>query len=232
MSNEYIRNPSDVLGFFTNTCKEQGLFVDTDKGFLKADNTSAFASIADEEAQKAQKALQESIEVLAQFDVDAWEVMVDIAFREATLRHVRQRTHSMHTVEFIEILTTERQTMECGQVEGFAYESAERRNARHATFIMNTIQNIQQMHPELAQRGKKEMGNYNVFMIAQDLFPALVHNLAKWACETLEGTTAMPAHASAEQMNDDNFFDMRAKEAMFQAGIDEWDDETPNWGRF
>ena len=107
MSNEYIRNPSDALGFFHSTCAEQGLFVDTDKGFLKADGTSAFASITDEEAQKAQEALQESIEMLAQFDVDAWEVMHDIALLEATLRHVRQRTHSMHTVEFIEALSAQ-----------------------------------------------------------------------------------------------------------------------------
>ena len=231
MSNEYIRNPSDALGFFHSTCAEQGLFVDTDKGFLKADGTSAFASITDEEAQKAQEALQESIEMLAQFDVDAWEVMHDIALLEATLRHVRQRTHSMHTVEFIEALSAQRETMECGQIfGGLAREGAKKRTARRATFVMNTIQSIQQMHPELAQRGERQMGNYNVFMIAQDLFPDLVHRLAQWACESLDGTTNTPALANLEQMNDDNFVDRLASEAMFEAGIEEWDDETPNWG--
>ena len=74
------------------------------------------------------------------------------------------------------------------------------------------------------------MGNYNVFMIAQDLFPDLVHRLAQWACESLDGTTNTPALANLEQMNDDNFVDRLASEAMFEAGIEEWDDETPNWG--
>ncbi len=228
MSNDYIKNPSDALGFLASVAQDDGLFLDTDKGFLKADNTSAFAKLTDNGAQNAQKALDEAVEMLADMDVDAWEVCTWLAMREATLRHCRKKTHSLMTVEFIEALSNQGDSYTANQMRiPLNEETAQMRTERRATFVMDSLQKLQGMNEALAQREVEEVQGYNVFLIAADLFPPTIHRLAEWACAQLRGTSGGSHHSALEDLTSEKVRQLAA-DAIMENDL-EYDDETPTW---
>lgn len=53
-----IETPSDAIGFLAETITQVGLRIDPERGFLKSDGSSAFASIKNKDAQFAQAKLQ------------------------------------------------------------------------------------------------------------------------------------------------------------------------------
>ena len=228
MSNRYVKTPSDALGFFASLAQDDGLFLDTDKGFLKADNTSAFAKLTDKAAQNAQTALVEAVDMLAKENVDAWEVCTWLAMREATLRHCRKKTHSLMTVEFIEALSNQGDSYTANQCRiPLDEETAQLRTERRATFVMDSLQTLQGMNEALAQREVEEVQGYNVFVIAADLFPPLVHRLAEWACAHLRGTSGGKHHSSLEDLTSEKVRQLAA-DAIMENDLD-YDDETPTW---
>lgn len=228
MSNDYIKNPSDALGFFASIAQEDGLFLDTDKGFLKADNTSAFAKLTDNGAQRAQIVLVEAVDLLAEMDVDAWEICTWLAMREATLRHCRKKTHSLHTPQFIEALSNQGDSYNANQLQiPLNEESAQRRTERRATFVMDSVQKLQRMNDALAQREVEEVQGYNVFLVAADLYPPVIQRLLDWACAQLQGTTGGQHHASLEELTSEKVRQLAA-DAIIENDLD-YDDETPSW---
>ena len=230
-----VDNPSEALEFLKQTFYDAQLILNPDLGFLKADNTSAFANVHDEVAQHAQARLVECEEILGALKIDLWEVCMEFHIFKTHLDYAQAMVGNsqLFTEEWVDALRNfHANDFEGRCVPTLGSESEEEKELRRKAHIFTLITKAHGLHPSLAHtKTRIQFEDREALLICESLLP---HGWTGRIDEMMR-----EVHGGADDFHHDRFTSRfedipdTVKNEIDNALLDmgDFDDETPmsNW---